>query len=108
VVLPDVVRGFEEAGLSRGRGVRRLRSGRRFAEDGLQYVELLIRFLKDMSELERGEFAKACGLTAGPANESASTTEDSLIQMLLDSGFQTVWRLTPPYLPDRTFYFCNP
>jgi hypothetical protein len=30
-------------------------------------------FLKEMSELERGEFAEACGFSVGPENKSAST-----------------------------------
>ena len=34
-------------------------------------------------------------------------TEDSLVRMFHDSGFKTIWKLTPSYRPDRTFYLCN-
>lgn len=33
-------------------------------------------------------------------------TEESLIRMIQDSGFSSVFKLEPPYTPDRTFYLC--
>ena len=34
--------------------------------------------------------------------------EDSLVRMFTDSGFDSVYKRLPTYLPDRTFYLCLP
>lgn len=38
--------------------------------------------------------------------ESFWATEESLLKMFRDCGFDDVWALTPRYSPDRTFYLC--
>lgn len=50
---------------------------------------------------------RAATPTAAWGNETAFwPTEESLLRMFHDSGFSAVFKMEPPYTPDRTFYLC--
>lgn len=47
--------------------------------------------------------------TAAWGNETAFwPTEESLLRMIHDSGFSSVFKMEPPHAPGRTFYLCLP